>query len=205
MDDIENKQDEINHELEDHDQNQIDEFIDLYIEIKKAYIRYKILKHNILKRAKEEGPGVYKSTLEAGNIHVQEFKSKFRSVLTKEFNKLDIKKKKELFKSGLLKIRFNLDSEKYQELKDKKLSSDIDKFAIKRKNNLRFFVKLTDNAKKQFSELEKKEKELEEYSQFALEDKIDQMLDAIENPEIEDNVEDMLDFIQDYDLEGEYE
>ena len=75
-------------DISQHDQ--IDEFIDLYIQIKKAYIRYKILKHNILKQAEKEGPGVYESSSESGNIHVQEFKSQFRSVLTKEFSKLDI-------------------------------------------------------------------------------------------------------------------
>ena len=200
MDDIENKSDEIYHELEKREQDQIDEFIDLYIQIKKAYIRYKILKHNILKQAEKEGPGIYKSSSESGNIHVQEFKSQFRSVLTKEFSKLDIKKKRELFKRGLLKIQFRLDSGKYQELKDKKLSSDIDKFAIKRKNNLRFFVKLSNKAKKQFSELEQKEKELDKYDRFAFEDKIEQMIDAIDDPEFGDYEERLKDWEDFFDL-----
>ncbi len=195
----------VHKEVGEYNQKQIDKFIELYIEIKERYIDYKVLKNSIFEQAKKEGPGVYESTSGEGNIHLKEFKSKFRSVLKKEFNKLDIKKKRELFKKGLLKVHFRLDSEKFQKLKDKNLSTEVDEFAIKRGNNLHFFVKLNETIKKRLSELEKKSKDLEAYSQFAFEDKIEQMYEAIEQEDsysFEKWVEDQLPDFDDEDSDN---
>ena len=43
------------------------------------------------------------------------WKSRFSTVLRKEFNKLEDKKKEEFFNKGLLKIQYKLDNKKYEE------------------------------------------------------------------------------------------
>jgi hypothetical protein len=179
LEELHNKEAE---EKEQTHQSYIDEFIDLYIEIKKLYARYKALKKNIIE---EKGEGIYVSqtTKFDDNIYIQKFKTSFSAILKEEFNKLDNKQKRELFKSGLLKINFRLDTKKYQELKDKNTRTDIDSFVNKRKNDLRFFVKLSPETKKELSKLEKKEETELHYEKFAIEAKIEEMIEAIENPD----------------------
>ncbi len=175
-------------------QDHIDEFIHLYIEIKNLYSRYKQLKKRIID---EKGEGVHQTLGERDdNIHIHKFKTKFSAILKEEFKKLDNKQKRELFKSGLLKINFRLDTKKYQELKEKNITTDIDRYVNKRTNEMRFFVKLSPQTKKDISELEEKEKDDLLYEKHALEAKIEEMIDAIENPEIdyEDDELDLFDF-----------
>ena len=179
LEELHNKEAE---EKEQTHQSYIDEFIDLYIEIKKLYARYKALKKNIIEE-KGEGIHVSQTTKFDDNIHIQKFKTSFSAILKEEFNKLDNKQKRELFKSGLLKINFRLDTKKYQELKDKNTRTDIDSFVNKRKNDLRFFVKLSPETKKELSKLEKKEETELHYEKFAIEAKIEEMIEAIENPD----------------------
>ncbi len=171
----------------------INEFIDTYLKIKKLYARYKSLKKNIID---EVGEGEYISQERPNDatIHIQKFKTNFDTILKDEFKKLNNKQKRELFKSGLLKINFKLDTVKYQELKDKNQSSNIDKYVSKRKNNLRFFVKLSPEIKSELSNLAEKEDANIKYEKFAIEAKIEEMLDAIENPDEEEQELDLYDF-----------
>ena len=101
----------------------------------------------------------------------------------------------------MLKINFKLDTVKYQELKDKNQSSNIDKYVSKRKNNLRFFVKLSPEIKSELSNLAEKEDANIKYEKFAIEAKIEEMLDAIENPDEEEQELDLYNFYFDDDEE----
>ena len=76
------------------------------------------------------------------------WKSRFSTVLRKEFNKLEDKKKEEFFNKGLLKIQYKLDNKKYEELKNKQEKSELDQYIIDRKNIIFLTMRLTPQAKK---------------------------------------------------------
>ena len=190
------KIDEVHAEEEEVHQVHIDEFIDLYIEIKKLYLRYKKLKKRIID---EKGEGVHQSRgPREDNIHINKFKTIFSPILREEFKKLDTKEKRELFKTGLLKVFFRLDAKKYQELKDKNKTTDVDKYINKRANQMRFYVKLSNQTKSELAALEESEETDLNYEKFALEAKMEEMIDAIENPEDDESMDiDWLDFDDD--------
>ena len=76
------------------------------------------------------------------------WKSRFSTVLRKEFNKLEDKKKEEFFNKGLLKIQYKLDNKKYEELKNKQEKSELDQYIIDRKNIIFLTMRLTPQAQK---------------------------------------------------------
>ena len=92
------------------------------------------MKSELLKKMSEHK--TKKILLDEGQINAFKWKSGFSSLLRKEFKKLDIKKKRELFKTGLLKIHFRLDPKRFQELKTKKEKNELDKYVIDRKNRM---------------------------------------------------------------------
>ena len=92
------------------------------------------------------------------------WKSRFSTVLRKEFNKLEDKKKEEFFNKGLLKIQYKLDNKKYEELKNKQEKSELDQYIIDRKNIIFLTMKLTPKAKEMLNQSEiNRRSEMEEY------------------------------------------
>ena len=82
------------------------------------------------------------------------WKSRFSTVLRKEFNKLEDKKKEEFFNKGLLKIQYKLDNKKYEELKNKQEKSELDQYIIDRKNIIFLTMRLTPQAKEILNQTE---------------------------------------------------
>jgi hypothetical protein len=92
------------------------------------------------------------------------WKSRFSTVLRKEFNKLEDKKKEEFFNKGLLKIQYKLDNKKYEELKNKQKKSELDQYIIDRKNIIFLTIRLTTKAKEMLNQSEIiKRSSMEEY------------------------------------------
>ena len=110
------------------------EALKLHLKIKLDFLKLKEMKSELLKKMSEHK--TKKILLDEGQINAFKWKSGFSSLLRKEFKKLDIKKKRELFKTGLLKIHFRLDPKRFQELKNKKEKNELDKYVIDRKNRM---------------------------------------------------------------------
>ena len=118
----------------------------LNLKIKKNTLELKKMKIEL--REKMINANAKKIMLDEGEINAIKWKSNFSSLIRKEFNKLDNSKKKELYKTGLLKIQFRLDTKKFQELKDKQEKTELDEYVIERKNIVYLNFKLNEKTRK---------------------------------------------------------
>ena len=98
--------------------------------------------------------------LQEGEVLLKRYISKYSSILKKDFNKLSNSEKRELYKTGLLNVRFRLNYKKYQKLKDENKLTPIDKYVFKRDDNFPYYlnVKFNDEIK---DDIKKLRKELE--------------------------------------------
>src|SRR6056300_1113907 len=87
--------------------------------------------------------------LQEGEVLLKKYVSKYSSILKKDFNKLSNKEKRELYKTGLLDVRFRLNYKKYQKLKDENKLTSLDKYVFKRDDNFPYYlnVKFNDEIK----------------------------------------------------------
>ena len=125
--------------------------------------------------------------LQEGEVLLKKYVSKYSSILKKDFNKLSNTEKRELYKTGLLDVRFRLNYKKYQKLKDENKLTSIDKYVFKRDDNFPYYlnVKFNDEIK---DDIRKFRKELEFLTS---EDKLElEELrgDPDETPDIYDNI-----------------
>jgi len=125
--------------------------------------------------------------LQEGEVLLKKYVSKYSSILKKDFNKLSNKEKRELYKTGLLDVRFRLNYKKYQKLKDENKLTLLDKYVFKRDDNFPYYlnVKFNDEIK---DDIRKFRKELEF---LTAEDKLElEELrgDPDETPDIYDNI-----------------
>ena len=125
--------------------------------------------------------------LQEGEVLLKKYVSKYSSILKKDFNKLSNTEKRELYKTGLLDVRFRLNYKKYQKLKDENKLTPIDKYVFKRDDNFPYYlnVKFNDEIK---DDIRKFRKELEF---LTAEDKLElEELrgDPDETPDIYDNI-----------------
>ena len=125
--------------------------------------------------------------LQEGEVLLKRYISKYSSILKKDFNKLSNSEKRELYKTGLLNVRFRLNYKKYQKLKDENKLTPIDKYVFKRDDNFPYYlnVKFNDEIK---DDIRKFRKELEF---LTAEDKLE--LEELrgypdETPDIYDNI-----------------
>jgi hypothetical protein len=93
-----------------------------------------------------------------GVVFLKKYKTQFSSYLKKEFNNLDIKKKRELFKAGLLKIRFSLNYIKYEKVKNESKETALDDYVFERASNFPYYLNIKFNEKTK-DELENIKKE----------------------------------------------
>ena len=80
--------------------------------------------------------------LQEGEVLLKRYISKYSSILKKDFNKLSNSEKRELYKTGLLNVRFRLNYKKYQKLKDENKLTPIDKYVFKRDDNFPYSAEL---------------------------------------------------------------
>ena len=188
INDIENLKNELTELSENNSQDDVDELIKLYFDIKKKQIKYKIIKENLIKNSGEKN---ILSSDKNNSVQIQEFETDYSPILKKDFKNLSNDKKRKLFKTGLLKLFFRLDVKKYQWNIDRNIDTEIDRFVIKRlKDKKRLLIKLSKENKDELKKIEDLEKEhiskLEEdkkYEKFALEAKIEELEEEINNPE----------------------
>ena len=152
----------------------------LNLKIKQNILELKRMKSEL--REKMVDAGAKKILLDEGEINAFKWKSSFSPLIRKEFNKLDDKKKQELYKTGLLKIQFRLDSKKFQELKDKKEKSELDEYVIERKNMVFLRFKFNEKTRNMLKEKEEGRRKTE--TELA-EDGYDDFLDEIEDDDRE--------------------
>ena len=121
---------------------------------------YQIKQHiyNYKKESDREENQEFK--LQEGEVLLKKYISKYSSILKKDFNKLSNIEKRELYKTGLLNVRFRLNYKKYQKLKDENKLTPIDKYVFKRDDNFPYYLnvkfndEIKDNIKKLRKELE---------------------------------------------------
>jgi len=109
-----------------------DKITNLNLEIKSKSMDLLNLKNELLNEMALSG--VRKIQGEAGLIKLSEYKNRYSAYLKKEFNSLKNSEKKELYKTGVLKIYFRLNTEKYENFVKNKPNTPLDKFIKKREN-----------------------------------------------------------------------
>lgn len=124
-----------------------------YLELKQIIRRIYFLKKNFRNSESEE------FELNKGLVKLKKYSSRFSSVLGKEFKKLSNKEKREFFKTGLLRIKFNLNNTKYQKLVEHNEKTPLDKYVLERKNTREFYLNVF-NSEKINQELNEFERQL---------------------------------------------
>ena len=134
----------------------------LNLKIKLDTLRLKKIKNELIYLMTEKN--VSRIQAKDSKIIKSTWKSRFSTLLRKEFNKLEDKKKEEFFNKGLLKIQYKLDNKKYEELKNKQKKSELDQYIIDRKNMIFLTIKLTTKSKEMLNQSEIiKRSSMEEY------------------------------------------
>jgi len=125
-----------------------------------------------------------------GQVYLKKYKTEFSSILRKEFNKLDVKKKRELFKTGLLKVRFYLNYIKYEKINKEGKETELDKYVYKRSENFPYYLNIKFNDET-IKKLEKVKQTEIENSKLAEDDRDYQIedLEMYEDSEIDFSID----------------
>ena len=114
-----------------------------------------------------------------GIVFLKKYKSEFSSYLKKEFSKLDIKKKRELFKAGLLKVRFYLNYLKYAKIKNEGKKTELDDYVFEREGTFPYYLNIKFNDKT-LKELENIREHQTEHSKLEDEVRVSEIKDLEE-------------------------
>lgn len=125
------------------------------LELKQIVKRIYYLKNKFRNNETEE------FDLEKGKVKLKKYISKFSSVLSKDFNKLSNKEKREIFKTGLLRLKFGLNFSKYQKEIEQNKKTPIDDYVNERKNTGEFYLNMLSSEKVQ-QEIKEYQKELDD-------------------------------------------
>ena len=119
----------------------IDQFLEkriqqykLSLEIRQLVRRIYYLKKKYRNTESEE------FSLDRGKERLKKYVSKFSSILSKDFQKLSNEEKRKLFKTKLLRVKFGLNSYKYQKAKDDNKETPIDKYVLEREKTNPFYL-----------------------------------------------------------------
>ena len=137
--------------------------------------------------------------LQEGEVLLKRYISKYSSILKKDLNKLSNSEKRELYKTGLLNVRFRLNYKKYQKLKDENKLTPIDKYVFKRDDNFPYYlnVKFNDEIKDNIKKLRKELEFLTAEDKLELEelrgdpDETADIYDTIVGDLVDDDVDDL--------------
>ncbi len=105
------------------------EALELYVQIKLDTDRLKKLKQEILEKTSEETKII---PVKDSSFRIFNSKDKFRYILNRNFNKLPENKQIELYNTGLLKIVYKIDNEKYQQADALNIKNELDKYVDKK-------------------------------------------------------------------------
>jgi len=166
----------------------VQNYLEKRIEMEKIATEIYQIKQHIYNYKKQSGrEETQEFNLKEGQVLLRKYISKYSSILKKDFNKLSNSEKRELYKTGLLNVRFRLNYKKYQKLKDENKLTPIDKFVFKRDDNFPYYLNVNFNEEIK-EDIKKIRKELEF---LTAEDKLElEELrgDPDETPDIYDNI-----------------
>jgi len=124
--------------------------LSLYLSIKNDIEKLKSLKKQILEKVDDNKKQI---TIDDNILKIYSYKRKFYYLLKKEFNDLPKEKQKELYRSGLLKIYFKINSEKYEKSKGLNLNFELDKFIHKKERPAKYInISLGESTKQMLKE-----------------------------------------------------
>jgi hypothetical protein len=172
-----------------------DKITNLNLEIKSKSMDLLNLKDELLNEMALSG--VNKIQGEAGLVKLSEYKNRYSAYLKKEFNSLKNSEKKELYKTGVLKIYFRLNTEKYENFVKNKQNTPLDKFIKKRENFYSISVHLSKESLEKLK-IKKDEGELIEISP-----EVEEILNKMEEERhylTDDDEMNEKDYVNDYDL-----
>jgi hypothetical protein len=117
----------------------IESLLELYLEkriqIKKLLIEIKAIKENVfIEKTQYRKDGDEYFLFKNGKVYLKKQLSGFTDKLKKEFNELSIDQKRDLYRTGLLVVKFKLNKEKYEEFKKKYLPTLLDKYVVKKED-----------------------------------------------------------------------
>jgi hypothetical protein len=170
--------------------NLVEEFLDKRIEYRKLSAELNQLRKNIYylksKQANQENE---EYVFEKGKVILKNYVSKYSSLLKKDFNKLSNKEKRDLYKTGLISLRFRLNYLKFQKVKEENKKTPLDNYAIERKKHQPLYVKIELNEKSQ-NEVEDFKTDLKHFSDIEtieLEEEsiIEELMDEYEESDID--------------------
>ncbi len=142
----------------------VEEFLDKRIEYRKLSAELNQLRKNIYYlKSKEANQESEEFVLKKGKVLLKSYVSKYSSLLKKDFNKLSNEEKRELYKTGLISLRFRLNYLKFQKVKEENKKTPLDNYAIERKQHQPFYVKIELNEKSQ-NEVEDFKNDLKKFS-----------------------------------------
>jgi len=118
---------------------------ELRYKIEKDTYQLKEIKKELLKLMNEEN--LTKLKTKKSIIFNSKWKSNYSYLLKKEFNKIDEEKKKEFLNYELLKIKYTLNTAKYEEFKKNNKITELDEFVINRKNKNFLQIKFNEEIK----------------------------------------------------------
>jgi len=123
---------------------QVDDFIQKRIEIRKNYKELRQLKNNIIYLKRNYGKETSQEfTSKNGTLSILNYKSKYSSLLKKKFKDLSNEEKRKLYKTGLLTIFFRLNYQKFEKLKSDNKKTQLDDYAILRNSDLPYRWNIT--------------------------------------------------------------
>ena len=195
-------------------ENRLNEYINKRYEIDKKFVELSQIKKDIYKlkyqktELEESDPDLIDSNdpyeteafksfgivneieSDKGQVYLKKYKTEFSSILRKEFNKLDVKKKRELFKTGLLKVRFYLNYIKYEKINKEGKETELDKYVYKRSENFPYYLNIKFNDET-IKKLEKVKQTEIENSKLAEDDRDYQIedLEMYEDSEIDFSID----------------
>ena len=144
--------------------NLVEEFLDKRIEYRKLSAELNQLRKNIYHlKSKQANQESEEFVLEKGKVILKNYVSKYSSLLKKDFNKLSNEEKRELYKTGLISLRFRLNYLKFQKVKEENKKTPLDNYAIERKKHQPLYVKIELNEKSQ-NEVEDFKTDLKHFS-----------------------------------------
>ena len=178
----------------------IRDYMEKRIEMEKIATEIYQIKQHIYNYKKESGEEKNQEfKLQEGQVLLKKYISKYSSILKKDFNKLSNTEKRELYKTGLLNVRFRLNYKKYQKLKDENKLTPIDKYVFKRDDNFPYYlnVKFSDEIKNDIKKIRKELEFLTAEDKLELEelrgdpDETPDIYDTIVSDLVDDDVDDL--------------
>jgi len=127
-----------------------DHALKLYLQIKSDTEKLKKLKNEILEKTSDDTKSI---SVRDNFFRIYKSKEKFKYLLNKKFNELSELKQKELYDTGLLKVYYKINKDKYEKTKGTSLKNELEQYVEKKERPERqIAIFLGNETKKALSE-----------------------------------------------------